>query len=367
MINYLTIMKNLLHNKKSVFTISIVLLTAVLASCAGNPATQSQNKPGSANKINAQKLNIVIKQGNESVRGVKGYYAKYHLNNQIPVLMEISEEPPVISDHKNTEVIFFSNDLTFAQPDFRTFNVNNKSASFVCFTGVLRTEKDNATNDYNPCDSSLTSVSSYNLGSQAFLAVASFGLTAATGTTFVDVSVDEEKFATLIAKTNSLELLAKRRQADGYKKYLKDYSAASSIALLNRFIQDYGSNDPDNLVPAAREKSAQLTIEQNKLSELNRRQRQARIEEEKARREKELAEQAVRQQKRETEVAQYRKGLKIGDRTNCGPIIEMKIDLLKVYFPVSNYGNEHWIDRSTAFPPNYSCSFFNGRYMPPSV
>jgi len=367
-------MKILFFSKNSTPAIPLILLSATLASCASNPTTNTQSKAEPPNRVNIQKSNIAIKQGNASIRKTKGYYAKYQTNNQVPTLIEISAEPPAITDHKKSEVIFFSNDLTFAQPDFRTFKFDDKSSSFICFKGALRTDRDNATNDYNPCDSSLTSVSSYNLGSQAFLAVASFGLSAVTGTTIINVTTDEEKLISLITKTNSLELIAKRRKNDEYEKYLKDYSAAASIQLLNEFIRIHASNDPNQLIPAARDKIAQLTIEQNKKQELNARQQQVRQEEEKARREKELAEQAVRQQEvnrrrlaREAEVAQYRKGLKIGDRTNCGPIIEMKINLLKIYFPVSNYGNEHWIDRSTVFPSNYSCHFMNGRYVPPSV
>jgi len=74
---------------------------------------------------------------------------------------------------------------------------------------------------------------------------------------------------------------------------------------------------------------------------------------------------ATRQANERKRVVAFRKSLKEGDETNCGPVIESKKNLIKVAFAVSNYGNEHWIRRDEIFPSNYDCSFYNGNYRAP--
>lgn len=72
-----------------------------------------------------------------------------------------------------------------------------------------------------------------------------------------------------------------------------------------------------------------------------------------------------RKQKEVAKVRSFQKSIKIGDETNCGPVLDVRADLLKVYVPVQGYGNEHWMRRDTLFPSGYGCQFFNGRYEPP--
>jgi len=62
----------------------------------------------------------------------------------------------------------------------------------------------------------------------------------------------------------------------------------------------------------------------------------------------------------------FRSSLKVGSETNWGPVLEIKASLVKVYFPVRDYGNEHWIRKDVAFPPGYECRFLNGQYVPPT-
>ncbi len=82
-------------------------------------------------------------------------------------------------------------------------------------------------------------------------------------------------------------------------------------------------------------------------------------EEEKQRK---IIEEAKKQE--EFKIKQFRqKKFQEGDQTNCGPIIEAKTKMLKIYFPVQGYGNEHWIMRDTIYPVGYGCRFYNGRYI----
>lgn len=61
----------------------------------------------------------------------------------------------------------------------------------------------------------------------------------------------------------------------------------------------------------------------------------------------------------------FRAALAEGTETNCGPVLEVKESLVKVYAPVKDYGNEHWLRRETVFPPGYECTWNNGQYQPP--
>jgi hypothetical protein len=59
----------------------------------------------------------------------------------------------------------------------------------------------------------------------------------------------------------------------------------------------------------------------------------------------------------------FQKTIRVGAETNCGPALEIRGELVKIYSPVKDYGNEHWIRRDQLYPPRSGCSFQNGRYI----
>ena len=61
----------------------------------------------------------------------------------------------------------------------------------------------------------------------------------------------------------------------------------------------------------------------------------------------------------------FEASVKVGTRTNCGPVLRLRAGMAKVYSPVKDYGNEHWISVRTLAPPADDCSFMNGQYVPP--
>lgn len=61
----------------------------------------------------------------------------------------------------------------------------------------------------------------------------------------------------------------------------------------------------------------------------------------------------------------FERTVKVGARTNCGPVLRLRAGMAKVYSPVKDYGNEHWIALRALAPPGYGCTFLNGRYVPP--
>jgi hypothetical protein len=73
------------------------------------------------------------------------------------------------------------------------------------------------------------------------------------------------------------------------------------------------------------------------------------------------------EQEEKDRVAKFRKSLKEGGDTNCGPVIEARRSMVKVYFPVKDYGNEHWVRKEQIFPPDYGCRFVNGQYQVPDL
>lgn len=90
-------------------------------------------------------------------------------------------------------------------------------------------------------------------------------------------------------------------------------------------------------------------------------ERQATLAKQKAEEEKRQHEQRLK------EIATFRNG-KLSEETvtNCGPILEVKKTMVKVYFPVKDYGNEHWIPKNEIFPDGYGCAFTNGQYVGPT-
>ena len=68
---------------------------------------------------------------------------------------------------------------------------------------------------------------------------------------------------------------------------------------------------------------------------------------------------------RQTRIATFRQSVKIGTETNCGPVVEIKGQLLKVYHPIPSFGNEHWLRLEQILLPSMECNFFNGIYSPP--
>jgi hypothetical protein len=143
-----------------------------------------------------------------------------------------------------------------------------------------------------------------------------------------------------------------------HEKYRKTFSNASSSEQWRSFVATYGNNDPDQLIPGAKEKLEIAEIQEEKA-------RKQKAEQQEEQRRKQAKEEADRQAQEQRQLAAFRKTLRDGDETNCGPVIEVKGKLVKISFAVANYGNEHWIRVAEIFPNGYNCRFYNGEYQPP--
>jgi len=65
-------------------------------------------------------------------------------------------------------------------------------------------------------------------------------------------------------------------------------------------------------------------------------------------------------------VEDWRRQVKEGEDTFCGPVIEMKGNMLRLALnaPLQGYSNEIWVKKSDAYPPEFGCRNVNGRVSP---
>jgi Tfp pilus assembly protein PilV len=270
-----------------------------------------------------------------------------------------------VTDFKKHEVLHFNSDLSFVEPDFRDYKSDRNGREMTCWTGPLRGPKDNHTTDYNPCTSSLTSISSLDIGTNVGMAVITLGVSALVGTTTRSVAVDKDKVLQLILDTNALEKIRAKNVESATNAYHFGFSAATTSDQFAFFIKVYENNDPEDLVPQAKIKRDQLLeieikeraikqADQLKARELAHAQSKARDDADKYKKIQDLK-----------KISSFRNSIRQGDETNCGPVVEDKGKLVKIAIAIENYGNEHWVRRDEIFPLGYQCRFINGQYQPP--
>lgn len=146
----------------------------------------------------------------------------------------------------------------------------------------------------------------------------------------------------------TLKSLSQKEQDELKYTESLDFQKANETATLDaisQFVVRYAFSDIANLVPMAEQQLQQISNAIN-----------API----------LAKQAKEEQERSRlaweSMNNFRNLLAVGTESNCGPVIEMKGDLVKVYHPVANFGNEHWIRRDALYPAGSNCLFQNGTY-----
>jgi hypothetical protein len=132
---------------------------------------------------------------------------------------------------------------------------------------------------------------------------------------------------------------AEDAQLDDYRNA---YTNATTVNLLSAFIGRYSSNDPDGLLQRAIQKRDELLrVEREDRIKKDLDNQNARMVE--------RTEQIARAQAQAARDADFQRRLKTEMETNCGLILEIKDSLAKVYFPVKNFGSEHWVNRASLF------------------
>ena len=117
-------------------------------------------------------------------------------------------------------------------------------------------------------------------------------------------------------------------------KYRASFKKAKSVNDYAVFIITYEDDDPDNLVPKATHLSVRTEIAEQKQQELKAKKRSQ----------------------------DFRAKLKVGDKTHCGMVMEIKMPLIKIQTVVG----DKWFKVDKIYPPGEAnCRFVNGVYEEP--
>lgn len=229
---------------KNKFIILALSLSAVFANPIYAQQTSKQDIEFNS-KLNAFDINI--KQGNTTIKGI---YAHLTKKDGKWILNSFSTERPKVVKFDAEEVLVFSEDFKLVQPDFRDFSWA-KTDEFSCMSGALRPNAINHRSDYNPCDSSLTKVSSYEIGTNAFLAVFSFGISVATGTTSSKMLVDPAKVTAIIEESQLMQKIQEIKNDKWLNRYRNQFKSIKTPKDIDDFISNYANHDPENLLSQA--------------------------------------------------------------------------------------------------------------------
>jgi len=132
----------------------------------------------------------------------------------------------------------------------------------------------------------------------------------------------------------------------------------SSQALGGEAALEFVNEKADKIAALERQRAAEEARKKELAQQRAVEEQKRRIAEEAETRQRQIEQAQVR-----AKLPAFRKSLREGDDTNCGPIIEIKGKLIKVAFAVANYGNEHWVKREQILSPDYACRFVNGQYQ----
>jgi hypothetical protein len=316
----------------------------------------------------------------------------------------VSDATAQLSKEKrgSEELLVFSPDLRLVEPFFARYvdwfkrtkpsRAERKPGDYSCTSG------DNTIRPaYNPCDSSLTVAS--RPGSDAVVnvlgGIATLGMVHLAGGTTYGTSIDKNKvlvavhesgvfpqlvsmreeykiriyrekfdaaknsndyksFIALVERTGfdpdkRLEIARKALADFELKQYRQYFSNANSIGDCEQFIQQYSQYDPEHLVPKVKKRLDGLK-KQQALDEKN---SQARIHAE--------------NEKLKAQLNAWRKKLRVGEDTFCGPVIEVRHPMIKIAVSatLSGYNNEVWLKANQVYPPSMAgCRNVNGHISP---
>lgn len=187
-----------------------------------------------------------------------------------------------------------------------------------------------------------------------------------TGTLPRNKIIDTAQLESALKESGLLAYLDQQDNMRWMANYRQEFKSITSSSSAEKFIATYQSSDPNGLVRQARKMRDQYLAqeERQRLAELA--QRRAALAQQQALADARAKKEELRVAQARKMVSDYRATVRTGSQSNCGPVLEARGGLVKVYHPVMNYGNEHWIPLNQIFPSNYGCRFYNGQYVVPS-
>ncbi len=346
-----------------------ILAQFLLLYCAVSANAQSQSDVVNASvKLNEWGLTI-----GDSLQPLNGPYV--HLRKEdgkwkFEQFTSKGESAPV-KNFTSDEVLQFSADFTRVQPDFRVWlQPSSKTNVYLCLTAGLKKEEGNTRSDYNPCDSSLTSVSDSQVTSNVLLSVIALG----TRSIRRQVVIDPVKVVSLLEESQLIQKVMDLRTERWLSQYRNQFTAIDSTRDIESFVSQYASKDPENLLPQANAKREMMLAkdaERARAQEIAANERREASEQESRRRQaaREAAEQArqLAEQQKNMATLEFRRTLTIGSKTFCGPVINLRGPMVQIAInaPLAGFTAEPWLDKNEIYPATLAgCRNNNGRLQP---
>ncbi len=319
------------------YTFFTILVSLLFFGCSASNQNALSNK-------STQKSSYVSQSGY--------YYALVEKNNNIWKVVDIQDTPIQIRQKTNQEILKINESYTHVEPNFDI----NKSNIYEC-------NGKKGIKEYTACSSNLTG----SLGAK--------NISELLNSSKSQRYIDEELIKEVIKQTNLFYAIENKKFALEHEECDRLFLSAKTADEFDAFIEKYSSYKyASTLIPLAEKNRDSLKMQEKRRKEEE--QKNAKIYEQKViKSEKQLErenealanieEKAIRNF--QNNITSFRKTLKKGAETNCGPVLDIKNSSIKVYFPVKNVGNEHWIDANKIFPKTHGCRFVNGNYVAPAT
>lgn len=329
------------------FTLYTLFISVFISGCStSNQNVQITDKPAYTSQYKSQ----------------TGYhYALIQKNHGSWKIIYVADTPIEKRANIDQEILQVSETSGDVVPYFAKEFPLNKSNRYECTK---------PSDEYTPCSSSLSS----NFRGDGI--VSFFKSSSSSNYKYIDKELIDEA----TKETNLFSAIEAKKPLFERNQYVRSFNAARTADEYNQFILKYSyMQNALNLLTMARERRDNIYVqEQNekieaakqraKEEELRAEQERLAYKIQEAKTQQTMVVELIEEKSRKNHKAKienFRKTLKSGAETNCGTIIELKESSAKVYFPVKNYANEHWIDINKLFPKDHGCRFVKGNYIAP--
>lgn len=235
-----------------------------------------------------------------------------------------------ITETPHEEVLYFSSDRSHVQPYYANWTLNSMDF-FDCSTS-----RDEET--YSPCDSQFTKT---QVGATVFLTL--FGR---RGDVVSQREIDKDVMLMAINEASVSEKLSNFVKDIEQKQYRKRFGMLSDSASIRLFLDNYAQNDPDNLIPKAKDMLGVALKKEDEQRKLDA-QRAEVLRKQQALEAKRQQEAAIKREKEEqVAISSFRKKIQAGDESHCGLVVEVKKPLAQIQTPAGL----NWMKIDQTFP-----------------
>lgn len=355
------------------YGLAVIACTALLAGCAAMPEA-----PARSDRIDgAAGESTVVRSGSHTVRIADGtekvdsLFVVLERSGDGYRIVEITDTRPAIGRNSGKELLAFDADLGVVQPSFtRLQAVKDKPGTFSCQTSVWDSSK-----VYSPCMSGFVKTVDLKLANNALAGVITLGATVVTANRMWEARVDPALVQRVVASPGFMDRVAseggqlvRRRWLAGYRS---EFEALRTAAAATGFVGRYGSDDPDGLVPRAKDKwrlftyredfadarsvqALQAFIAKHRAWDPEALVRKARAKQDEMRAEERRKEADRRAARAEQErVAAFKQRVRPGIQSHCGRIVALQAGVATVQAQDGSYARTAAVE---LLPPGYPCT-----------